>query len=250
MHRFFVSPQVVSDGVVTLAGQMAHQITHVLRMAAGEHIIILDNSGWQMETELTYISPYRVVGHVIRRSLARGEPKIKVSLYQAMLKGNRLEFALQKGTEIGIIEYVPMITSRCVIANLDDVNSKLERWQRILREAAEQSRRGRLPTIEPAMLMTQACERARQTGGLTLLPWEEEQAVSLKDVLTAAPMPFTISLLVGPEGGFSADEVSLAQSYGVRTISLGPRVLRAETAGLVAASAIFYESGDLEPLTD
>ena len=250
MHRFFVSPQVVSDGVITLAGQMAHQITHVLRMTAGEHIIILDNSGWQMETELTYISPYRVVGHVIRRSLARGEPKIKVSLYQAMLKGNRLEFALQKGTEIGIIEYVPMITSRCVIANLDDVNNKLERWQRILREAAEQSRRGRLPTIEPAMLMTQACERARQTGGLTLLPWEEEGEVSLKDVLSASPMPFTISLLVGPEGGFSAEEVNLAQSYGVRTISLGPRVLRAETAGLVAASAIFYESGDLEPLTD
>ena len=250
MHRFFVSSQTIDNGVVTLAGQMAHQITNVLRLTAGSHIIVLDNSGWQMETELTEVSHFRVVGQIVRRSLARGEPKIKVSLYQAMLKGNRLEFALQKGTEIGIVEYVPMITARCVIANLDDVNRKLERWQRIIQEAAEQSRRGRLPTIEPAMLLMQACERTRQSSGLVLLPWEEEHETSLKDLLTAGSLPFSISLLVGPEGGFSADEVRIAQSYGARTISLGTRVLRAETAGLVAASAIFYESGDLEPLPD
>lgn len=248
MHRFFVPPQAISDGVVTLAGQTAHQITTVLRMSVGTHIMVLDNSGWQMETELTEVSHYRVVGHVVRRSLARGEPKIKVSLYQAMLKGNRLEFALQKGTEIGIVEFVPMITAHCVIANLDDVNRKLDRWERILQEAAEQSRRGRLPTIEPAMLIMQACERARQTGSLVLLPWEEERETSLKDVLTAGKMPFAITLLVGPEGGFTADEVRIARSYGARTVSLGTRVLRAETAGLVAAAAIFYESGDLEPL--
>ena len=250
MHRFFVSPQAIDNGVVTLSGQMAHQITNVLRLTSGSHIMVLDNSGWQMEVELTDASHFRVVGQVVRRSLARGEPKIKVSLYQAMLKGNRLEFALQKGTEIGIVEFVPMITARCVIANLDDVNRKLERWERIIQEAAEQSRRGRLPTIEPAVLIMQACENARQNGGLVLLPWEEERETSLKDVLTSGTLPFSITLLVGPEGGFTMDEVRVAKSYGARTVSLGTRVLRAETAGLVAASAIFYESGDLEPLPD
>lgn len=248
MHRFFVPPQSVEGRTVTLVGQIAHQLTNVLRMSPGDRIIVLDNSGWQMETELTEVQTYKVVGQVVRRSLARGEPKIKVTLYQAMLRGDRLEFALQKGTELGVVAFVPMITARCVIASLDDVNKKLERWRRIVREAAEQSRRGRLPIIEPAMLFMQACERARDAGGLMLLPWEEERETSLKDVLAASPMPFSISLLIGPEGGFTREEVQLAQAYGARVISLGPRVLRAETAGLVTVSALLYESGDLEPL--
>ena len=250
MHRFFVPAQSVEGATVTIVGEIAHQITNVLRMSPGDHLYVLDNSGWQMETELTDVQPYKVVGQVVRRSLARGETRVKISLYQAMLRANHLEFALQKGTELGVIEFIPMITARCVIANLDDVNKKLERWWRIVREAAEQSRRGRLPTIEPAIFFMQACERARRVGGTLLMPWEEEHETSLKDVLTASSLPFSISLLVGPEGGFAEEEVRLARAYGVRTISLGPRVLRAETAGLVAASALLYESGDLEPLPE
>jgi 16S rRNA (uracil1498-N3)-methyltransferase len=250
LHRFFVARQSIEGGTVTIAGEIAHQIADVLRMTAGEHILVLDNSGWQMETELSYVSGSRVVGQIVRRSLARGEPRIKVSLYQGMLQSRNLEFVLQKGTELGIVEFVPIISSRCVIANLEDVNKKLERWERIVREAAEQSRRGRLPLIEPATFFQQACERARHAGGLFLMPWEEERTVSLHSMLTSAPLPFTISLFIGPEGGFSEDEVQIARGYGARTVSLGPRVLRAETAGLVAASAMFYESGDLNPLPE
>ena len=167
-----------------------------------------------------------------------------------MLRGNHLEFALQKGTELGVVEFVPMITDRCVIANLDDVNKKIERWQRIIQEAAEQCRAARLPVIEPTMMFLQACERARRSGGLVLLPWESEQETSLKDVLTGASLPFSISLLVGPEGGFTDEEVQFARDYGARTISLGPWVLRAETAGLVAASGGVLRVRDLEPLRE
>jgi len=247
MQRFFVPSHAVTGSVVMMSGQTAHQIANVLRMIPGDRVVVLDNSGWQMECELSEVQTDRVTGQVVRRSLARGEPRIKVSLYQAMLRGSHLEFTLQKGTELGLIEFIPIISDRCVIANLDDVNKKLDRWQRIVREAAEQSRRGRLPTIEPAMLFFQACERARHAGSLILMPWEGEEAVSLKSVLTGGPLPFSISLFVGPEGGFTEDEVRRAVGYGARTVSLGPRILRAETAGLVAASAIFYESGDLEP---
>jgi len=250
MHRFFVAPQSVEMGKVVLVGDIAHQIANVLRLSPGDHIFVLDNSGWQMETELTDVQQYRVTGQVVRRGLARGEPSIKISLYQGMLRANHLEFVLQKGTEIGVVEFVPIITARCVIANLEDVNKKIERWRRIVREAAEQSRRGRLPNLEPATMFMQACERARHAGGLFLIPWEEEHEVSLKSMLSASPLPFTISLLVGPEGGFTEDEVRLARAYGAHTVSLGPRILRAETAGLVAATAMLYESGDLLPLAE
>jgi len=250
MHRFFVDPQAVSMGNVTLEGEVAHQITHVLRLTPGERIIVLDNSGWQMETVLTEVGGQRVVGQVARRSLARGEPHVKISLYQGVLRANHLEFALQKGAEMGIVEFVPMITARCVIANLDDVNKKNERWERILREAAEQCQRGRLPTLEPALMFMQACERARHAGGLFLLPWEGEHEVSLQSALGVAPLPFTISLFVGPEGGFTDEEVRLARAYGARTVSLGPRILRAETAGLVAAAVMLYVAGDLQPAAE
>lgn len=137
MHRFFVSPNAIGRGRVLIQGQQAHHIRNVLRMTPGEHIIVLDDSGWEMEVELTEVEPYQISGNIIRRMLARGEPRVKVSLYQAMLKGDRFEFALQKGTELGIVEFVPIITSRCVVANLDDIRRKHERWERIIREAAE-----------------------------------------------------------------------------------------------------------------
>jgi len=250
MQRFFVSPKAVAAERVTLDGELAHQIAHVLRLTPGDHILVLDNSGWQMETELTEVSGQQVAGSIVRRSLARGEPRIKISLYQGILRANHLEFALQKGAELGVVEFVPMITSRCVIANLDDVNKKSERWERIIREAAELSQRGRLPHLEPALMFMQACERARNAGGLFLLPWEEEKEVSLQSVLSASPLSFTISLFVGPEGGFTGDEARLARAYGARTVSLGPRILRAETAGLVAAAIMLYVAGDMQPARD
>jgi 16S rRNA (uracil1498-N3)-methyltransferase len=113
-------------------------------------------------------------------------------------------------------------------------------------EAAEQSGRGRLPTLRPAVMFSTACEDAAR-GGLTLIPWEEERERSLRSVLQAAePPPFSINLFVGPEGGFSAEEVDQAQRYGALPITLGPRILRAETAGLVSAAAILHHLGDLE----
>ncbi|MCD6553189.1 MAG: 16S rRNA (uracil(1498)-N(3))-methyltransferase [Anaerolineae bacterium] len=252
MHRFFIPPEWIQGRTVTLNGAIVHQIRHVLRLRPGDHILVLDNSGWEWKVELTEVSKNRVEGRTRGKSLARGEPRTKITLYQGVLKGNRFEFALQKGTEVGVVEFVPVVSSRCVIANVDAVEKKLPRWRRIVLEAAEQAHRGRLPVIQPAMLFAAACERARLSGGLSILPWEEAEA-SLKLLLRggdqgaeAASRPFSINLFIGPEGGFSADEVNLAQRYGIHAVTLGPRILRAETAGLVAAAAILYELGDLE----
>jgi 16S rRNA (uracil1498-N3)-methyltransferase len=252
MHRFFVPPDWLEDDKVTIVGSLVHQIQNVLRLGPGDHITILDNSGWEREVEITRMGKKHVSGRAMDKRLASSEPRTKITLYQGVLKGKRFEFALQKGTELGIIEFVPLISDRCVIANLDDVGKKRERWQRIILEAAEQSRRGRLPRLQPAMLFRPACESTRR-GGLSLIPWEEARdhgvkgATSLRAVLQEAEQPpFSVNIFVGPEGGFTPDEVELAQQYGLIPISLGPRILRAETAGLVSAAAILYELGDLE----
>jgi 16S rRNA (uracil1498-N3)-methyltransferase len=178
-----------------------------------------------------------------------------------VLRSKNFELTLQKGTELGVIEFVPIIADRCVISDLDAVDKKRERWESIIQEAAEQSRRGRLPALRPAGLLPPSCERSRQAGGLALILWEgdsrESQATSerrtLRELLQSPPPesratwpPLTVSLFVGPEGGFSSEEIDLARQYGLVPVTLGPRILRSEMAGLVAAAAVLYELGDLE----
>lgn len=246
MHRFFIPPEWIDGRQVTLIEDIAHQLRHVLRMRVGERVILLDNSGWEREVELTRMTPNVVMGQVIEERLAVGEPRTKISLYQAVLKAQKFGWVLQKGTELGLVEFIPVICERSIVGDLEDVDRKLGRWGRIIREAAEQSRRGQLPVLRPAMLFVQACQRAKRSGGLGLVPWEEETATSLKSALAGDTRPFSINLFIGPEGGLTADEVETARRYQVQPVSLGPRILRAETAGLVASAAILYALGDLE----
>ncbi len=276
MHRFFVPPDWLEGNRVSISGSLVHQIRNVLRLQVGDHVVVLDDSGWERVVTLVRVGQERVLGRVVSKSLSSGEPQVKISLYQSVLKGNRFEIALQKGTELGVVEFVPLIVRRCVVSDLDDVDKKRERWQRIVLEAAEQSQRGRLPRVRAAMLFPRACERARQLSALSLIPTrvegEEEggQRYSLREVLRGkgrewgagtgdgegAPIDGNdlsrhreeerVSIFIGPEGGFTPAEVSLAQSYGLIPVTLGPRVLRAETAGLVVATALLYEWGELE----
>jgi 16S rRNA (uracil1498-N3)-methyltransferase len=258
MHRFFIPPSWIQGNEVSITGPQAHQIARVLRMRGGDSVIVLDNSGWEIEVRLISVDRAKITGTVEHRRLASGEPRTKITLYQAVLKSNRLEFVLQKATELGVIEFVPTITNRCVISDLDVVERKYRRWGWIIQEAAEQSRRGRKPPLRPVVLFPQACEQASRSGGLSVIPWEEESAISLRELLRQPPAgtdqdgsaeqswpPLTISLFVGPEGGFAPSEVDLARRYGLVPVTLGPRILRAETAGVAAVTAMLYDLGDL-----
>jgi 16S rRNA (uracil1498-N3)-methyltransferase len=163
-----------------------------------------------------------------------------------VLKSQKFEWVLQKGTELGIVAFVPVVAQRCLVASLEEIGEeKRTRWRRIIVEAAEQSRRGRLPMLRPALMLRQAWEEAA-LGGTTLVAWEEEHAVGLRAILAGSEQkPFSINLFIGPEGGYTEQEIAQGQRYGAIPVSLGPRILRAETAGLVAAAAILYELGDL-----
>lgn len=247
MHRFFAPAEWLKDEEVTITGPLVHRLRNVLRVRRDDRVILLDNSGWEHEVEIVKVTSQRIEGRVMHKSVAVAEPRTKITLYQALLKLDKFEWVLQKNTELGIVGFVPMITERCIIGSLEDISkTKTERWWRILMEAAEQSGRGRLPTLRPAVMFSTACEDAAR-GGLTLIPWEEERERSLRSVLQATePPPFSINLFVGPEGGFAPEELAQAQRYGAIPITLGPRILRAETAGLVAAAAILHQLGDLE----
>lgn len=258
-QRFFVPPDAIQASRVSLTGGITHQMRNVLRMAPGERVVLLDDSGWEYEVELEALQKDEVTGRVLHKTLAAGEPRTKITLYQGILKGHHFEWVLQKCTEIGVVEFVPVISDRCLMSSLDDISAnKTARWERIILEAAEQSQRGRLPRLQPPMLFPQACDHTRRSG-LVLMPWEEEEQVPLRRLLmqedgagaVAEPegrntrRPFSISLLIGPEGGFTTEEADLARRYGIHTVTLGSRILRAETAALVASALVLYEMGDL-----
>jgi 16S rRNA (uracil1498-N3)-methyltransferase len=247
MHRFFVPPESLEGNRVVITGEQAHHIRRVLRLRPGNVIIVLDNTGWEQDVRITSVDRGEVQGEVLRRRLAAGETRVKISLYQAVLKGARFEVALEKGTELGIVEFVPLISDRCVVADLEAVDKKRLRWTRIVRGAAQQSRRGQMPRLQPPLLFRLACERANRTAGLSILPWAGEQERSLRGVIESLDRhPFSVNVFVGPEGGFTDQEVELARTYDVRPVTLGTRIFRAETAGLVVASALLYALGDLE----
>jgi 16S rRNA (uracil1498-N3)-methyltransferase len=251
VHRFFVAPEVVQRRPVVLGGEQARRIRQVLRMRPGERVILLDNRGWAYEAGLLSYEASGVLFEILQRRTATGEPRIHITLCQAALKGERFAWVLQKGTEVGVSRFVPMICERNVVAELTSLERKRERWERIIQEAAEQSARARLPEVAPVQTFESLVQvdsyAAAAPAPVRLVPWEEEHSLTLRQGLARCNLGAgtRIEIFVGPEGGFTADEVGLAERCGALGVSLGPRILRSETAGVVAAAAILYEAGEL-----
>ena len=247
MHRFFVAPQTFASHPVVLTGDQAHQIRRVLRLRLGERVELLDGQGYAYEAILIALGEADAKFQVVKRWAATGEPLTHVTLFQAVLKGDNFTWALQKGTEVGVSRFVPTVCARNVVDDLDAAEGKRDRWARIIQEAAEQSGRGVLPELAPAELLPQALANPPAAGALRLIPWEGEHSHRLRDVLAGCNFAdgARIEVLIGPEGGLTEEEVSLARRYGVQPVTLGPRILRAETAGVVAATLILCAAGEI-----
>lgn len=246
MHRFFVDPGCIREGRASVDGAVARQVSQVLRMRAGESIALLDGAGWEYVVTLSSVSPSRLDGDVVSESYLSGEPRVSVTLYQGVMKGEKLEMVLQKGTELGIAAFVPVVCRRSIPrAAGGRAEARLKRWQSIVREAAEQSGRPRIPVVEAPVSLKDALDCAR---GVTLMAWEGEQEIGLREALSARlgqARAEGLGLLIGPEGGFEPAEVELAVEMGAVPVSLGRRTLRSETAGLAMAAAVMYEMGEL-----
>jgi len=246
MNRFFVSKDSFRGDKVLLGKDQAHQIHSVLRLRPADQIIVLDNAGWEYEVSLAKVTHEQIVGEILQKRAAAGEPQTQITLYQSLLTRDKFEFVLQKCTEVGVSRFVPVITQRTLIRDTTIKPEKLARWQRIITEAAEQSGRGRIPDLLPPVTFEEVLPNLRDFERCLIAC--EKQGESIRAVLRVGNknIPGTIAILIGPEGGFTEQEVELAKKNGAIPITLGPRILRTEIAAVVAAAVILYELGQME----
>ena len=243
MHRFYVPPAAISRGDAAIQGEAARQIARVLRLQPGDTVCLFDGSGDEYEVRLTSLARDEARAEVVERRPGRAEPAARVTLYLALLnKPDKFEWALQKCTEVGAAAFVPVLAARSVSGPPNP--SRYERWSRIIQEAAEQSGRTVLPALEPSLTFAEAIARA--SSGPAVIP-ALGTFPPIARVLDLAPGgPTNLSIFVGPEGGFTPEEVAAAQSGGVEPVTLGPRTLRAETAAVVALSLALQALGEME----
>jgi 16S rRNA (uracil1498-N3)-methyltransferase len=241
--RFFmrgIAP--VTGATVELPAELAHQVRDVLRLGPSASITLLDGEGWEYPAEVIELDRKRVAVRVGQRVPGQAEPPIRVVLYQGMLKAAKFELVLQKCTELGVAAFVPLLSERAVAASEATGAAKRQRWERILAEAMEQCGGARLPDLsEPRPLTHLWAEKPSDVTAL--FPWEGEHETSLQSALRDAIQRqggleriAEVRLVIGPEGGFSAAEAALARRHGAIPVTLGRRILRAETAAIAAAA--------------
>jgi 16S rRNA (uracil1498-N3)-methyltransferase len=243
--RFFILESDITHERVTLSSAQAHQIRSVLKLRAGDKIIVLDNTGFEYEVALEKLAKDKAIGKILQKRVATSEPRLQITLYQSLLARGKFEHVLQKCTEVGVVCFVPVITQRTIVRDASITSQKLSRWRRIIQEAAEQSYRGRIPQLRNAAhFETIATELEKYDLALIFSP----QGQPLRDVFSKIdPAPTNIGLLIGPEGGFTEAEVGAAYGLGAKAVGLGPRILRTETAAVVTSALILYELDKMVP---
>lgn len=229
-RRFFISDSDLK-GILLLSDGDVHHIKTVLRLRPGDHITVCNGQGWEADCRLD--DNLRPIAEKIVPSI--GEPGSKISLYSSISKGERFEWLLQKAVELGVAQITPVISERCIVPFPEE--KKIERWAKIIKSAAEQSRRGRIPRLCKPLLLPQA---AKEAEGLRIFCYEEEKEQTLYGILHRNNTD-SISIFTGPEGGYTPEEAALCKAQGWMPVSLGERILRSETAPLLVLSAVIYE---------
>lgn len=242
MVRFFVEPAQLQPEFLVLTGENARH-AKVLRLKCGEDVLVCDGEGRECLCTVSDVSDGQI-GLVVRhRRESESEAAVRVSVFMAFPKADKLEHVIQKATELGAYEIVAFPSARCVSKpDEKSLQKKLERWQKIAASAAEQSGRGRVPRVLTLPSYHAALERAAKADK-ALLFYENERATTLRMALSDGGYQ-TVSLLTGPEGGLELREVEQAMNAGLRVCTLGSRILRCETAPLCALSAVMYDAGE------
>ena len=242
MANFYISKSMLQEDKAIITGDEAKHISRVLRMKKGDSVTLCDGEGTFFEAVLTNFDEKSVTADILSQRKAETEPKLKITLYQGVPKNPKLETIVQKAVEIGVVRIVPVDTKRAV-AKLDK-KEKIERLQKIALEAAKQSKRGIVPEVSATISFKDAVSEAKKAD-LAIIPYEEETENSLKGVLSGKKAQ-SVSIMIGPEGGFDKEEIKLALSSGITPVTLGKRILRTETAGLAVSSAVLYEFNEMQ----
>ncbi len=243
MARVFVNPEMIDESTVTITdtGDIRH-ITRVLRLGEGDRIEVSDKTEYEYDCIIASAAEDTIIAEIAAKRKFASEPAVKVTLFQGIPKAGKMEAIVQKCVELGIYEIVPVWTERTVVTDKGNLKKKLERWQKIADEAVKQCRRGIIPSV---------AKDAKLAGlsfdgyDLVLLAYENEERQGLKDCLEAidkkgTEKPKKIAIIIGPEGGFSENEVKLMTESGARSVTLGKTILRTETAGPAMLAMIMY----------
>lgn len=246
MPKFFVTSDKITDSRIIIDTEDVAHISRVLRLGEGDILTVCDSQGTDYEAEIVSLGQKEIICKINSKSVSASEPNIKVTLFQGLPKASKMEYIIQKTTELGIEEIVPAKLSRCVVKidNKKDEAKKLDRWQKISESAAKQSGRGIIPKISPIMTLDEIIDKSKGFD-LFFVPYECEEKKTLREVLLSEKDVKTVGFLIGPEGGFDIVETEKLRSAGIDTVTLGKRILRTETAGEAVLAMIMYEIGDI-----
>ena len=238
--RFFT--ENISDTAAVLDREDSKHVSQVLRMRPGEFAVICDGKGTDYLGRLESAEG-ECVFEILEKSPNQAEPSVHLRLFQAMPKGDKMEFVIQKSVELGVRKIVPFLSKNCV-SRPDKTDKKVERWRKIAAEAAKQCGRGCLPVVTAVESAEKAFAMASDSG--TALFFYEHETRGLRETLEGQGVSDTVSLVVGPEGGFDPEEIDAIRRQGGGVATLGPRILRCETAPLAALTLLMHLSGNME----
>lgn len=256
MIRIFLPPDQLKSNEIVITGDNAKHLVLVLRVRPGEPITIFDGQGYKYECTVTQVYKKEVTAAVNNKSPYSVESPVSISLVQGIAKGHKMDFIIQKSIELGVNRIIPVFTERSEVRH----THKIDRWSKIALSASQQSGRDRIPEISPPArleeyLSSQITPSARgyvedikgvkQDPAISIILSERHNERNLKKVLSSVKDTRHITILVGPEGGFSKEEIDTAVDKGFIEVSLGPRILRTETAPISAISIVQYELGDV-----
>ncbi|GAB6100248.1 16S rRNA (uracil(1498)-N(3))-methyltransferase [Halanaerocella petrolearia] len=245
MNHFFVTPDDIRGDQVLITGSDVGHITRSLRLRAGDEITVADGQGDKYLVELVHSSDEVVEGQIKEELAQLVESEVEITLVHGLPKRKKkMDLIVEKCTELGVDRIIPALTKRTVVKLTDKkAKKRQDRWQKVALAAAKQSRRAKIPTVEEVIDSSDVSSLLADYD-LALIPWEDEDTRGIKEMLQEEK-PKRVIIFVGPEGGFSSEEVSKVKEAGMKPVSLGPRILRSETAGITAVALAQYEIGDL-----
>ncbi len=248
MQRFYVPPAVYREEEIIFSEEQLKHIKKVLRLKQRAEIEVTNGLGEAAVCRLL-LNNRNAFAQKIRPLAGNNEPALRVFLFQSLCKGEKMDYIVQKAVELGVYAIIPFISHRSVIRpEADSLRKREARWRKIAVAALEQSGRSYLPEIAEPVSFQEAIKKSGAEKGeaLSLIPWEEEKNLSLRAVLNEVKNPAYVRLFIGPEGGFTSEETAKALKENIRPVTLGPRVLRTETAGAAVLSVILYHYRCLE----
>ncbi len=254
VYRFFIEPHQINwqEKKANISdSDYFHKISRVLRLRENDQIILLDGNGLIYNAQINSFFSRGIQCRLLSRRSINSEPQLKITIAQSLIKGPRFDYSLQKNTEIGVHEFIPITTERTII-KLDehehsrDLDKRIDRYQKIVRDSAEQSERGLIPKVQNIMSIEELTKVNLANYDLKLICLERSQTNGIKEVLNSIQDKVQkVLILIGPEGGFTEPEAKLATSKGFTSVSLGKRIYRAETVGSVISSILFFFFNDL-----